>query len=149
MARLVEVEIVSPYCGILINTGVGNPTVPLGGFLRNRQVFRLRRRRSIFVAFIKEPRAVLFYADPFLSPYNFEFQHPRFDSIASICPIMSGPSPQGRWMASSVIEEDMAKLRAARYLTAEIPHRLPAQGQVIPTPGSGERVVFISHFLRG
>ena len=73
MARLVEAEIVSPYCGILINTSVGNPTVPLEKFLRNRQVFRLRRRRSISVAFIKEPRAVLFYAGPFLSPCNFEF----------------------------------------------------------------------------
>ena len=62
---------------------------------------------------------------------------------------MSGPSPQRRWVASSVTEEDIAKLRAARYLTAEIPHRLPAQGQVIPTPRSDERVVFISHFLRG
>ena len=28
LAHLVEAEIVSPYCGILINTGVGNPTVP-------------------------------------------------------------------------------------------------------------------------
>ena len=28
LARLVNAEIVSPYCGILINTGVGNPTVP-------------------------------------------------------------------------------------------------------------------------
>ena len=52
-------------------------------------------------------------------------------------------------MASSVTEEDIAKLRAARYLTAEIHHQLPAQGQVIPTPRSGERVVFVSHFLRG
>ena len=52
-------------------------------------------------------------------------------------------------MASSVTEEDIAKLRAARYLTAEILHRLPAEGQVIPTPRFGERVVFISHVLRG
>ena len=52
-------------------------------------------------------------------------------------------------MASSVTEEDISKLREARYLTAEIYHRLPAQGQVIPTPRSNERVVFISHFLRG
>ena len=37
-------------------------------------------------------------------------------------------------MASSVTEEDIAKLRATRYLTAEILHRLPSQGQVIPTP---------------
>ena len=29
LARLVEAEIVSPYSGILINTGVGNPIVPL------------------------------------------------------------------------------------------------------------------------
>ena len=28
LARLVKAEIVSPYCGILINTGVGNPTMP-------------------------------------------------------------------------------------------------------------------------
>ena len=62
---------------------------------------------------------------------------------------MSGPIPQGRWAASSITEEDIAKLRAARYLTAKIHHRLPSQGQVIPTPKSGERVVFVSHFLRG
>src|SRR3989337_578097 len=62
---------------------------------------------------------------------------------------MSGSSSQGNWVASSVTEEDIAKLCEARYLTAEIPHRLPAKGQVIPTPKSGERVVFISHFLRG
>ena len=52
-------------------------------------------------------------------------------------------------MASSVIEEDIKKLIEARYLTAEIPHRLPAQGQVIPTPEPNESVVFVSHFLQG
>ena len=52
-------------------------------------------------------------------------------------------------MASSVTEEDIKKLRKARYLTAEIPHRLPAQGQVIPTPEPNGSVVFISHFLWG
>ena len=51
-------------------------------------------------------------------------------------------------MPSSVMQEDVKKLREARFLTGEIPHRLPAKGQVIPTPKSGERVVFISHFLR-
>ena len=34
-------------------------------------------------------------------------------------------------------------------MTGEIPHRLPAQGQVIPTPKPGESVVFVSHFLQG
>ena len=52
-------------------------------------------------------------------------------------------------MASSVTEEDIRKLREARYLTAEIPHRLPAQGQIIPTPEPNESVVFVSHFLQG
>ena len=108
------------------------------------------RRRLIFTAFIKGHRPVfLLYACLFLNLSNLEFQHPRFNLITSCFAVMSRPSSQGRWVASSVIEEDIAKLREARYLTAEIPHRLPAQGQVIPTPRSGERVVFISHFLRG
>ena len=62
---------------------------------------------------------------------------------------MSGSDLQGRWMPSSVTEEDMLKLRDARYLTYEISHRLPARGQVIPTPEPGESVVFVSHLRRG
>ena len=62
---------------------------------------------------------------------------------------MSGSNLQGRWIASSVTEEDIKKLREARYLTAEIAHRLPAHGQVIPTPEPNESVVFVSHFLQG
>ena len=52
-------------------------------------------------------------------------------------------------MASSVTEEDTAKLREARYLTVDVKHRLPAPGQVIPTPEPNECVVFVPHFLRG
>ena len=63
--------------------------------------------------------------------------------------IMSGSSLQGWWMSSSVTEEDIKKLREARYLTAEISHRLPARGQVVPTPEPNESFVFVSHFLRG
>ena len=51
-------------------------------------------------------------------------------------------------MPSSVTEEDVLKLRDARYLTYEISHRLPARGQVIPTPEPREIVVFMSHFRR-
>ena len=36
LARLVKAEIVSPYSGILINMGVGNPTVPVGMFSRSK-----------------------------------------------------------------------------------------------------------------
>ena len=52
-------------------------------------------------------------------------------------------------MASSVIEEDIAKLREARYLTTDIRHMLHAPGQVIPTPEPNKSVVFTPHFLGG
>ena len=52
-------------------------------------------------------------------------------------------------MPSSVTEEDIKKLREARYLTAEILHRLPPRGQAVPTPEPNENAVFVSHFLRG
>ena len=62
---------------------------------------------------------------------------------------MSGSDLQGRWMPSSVMEEDVLKLREAKYLSYEISHRLPAQGQAVPTPEPGEYVVFVSHLRRG
>ena len=52
-------------------------------------------------------------------------------------------------MASTVKERHIANLRAAGYLAVDIAHRLPDDGQVIPTPGSHERVVFLAHFVRG
>ena len=52
-------------------------------------------------------------------------------------------------MVSSVKEEDITELRAAGYLAKEIAHRLPAEGQVVPTPKPTERVVFIPHFFQG
>ena len=73
LARLIEAEIVSPYYGIFINTSVGNPTVPLEKFLRNRQVFRLRRRHLMLAAFIKAQRVVFIYAKLLLSLPNLEF----------------------------------------------------------------------------
>ena len=62
---------------------------------------------------------------------------------------MSGSNLQGRWMPSSITEENVRKLRDARYLTSEISHRLPTQGQVVPASQPGESVVLASHFLRG
>ena len=52
-------------------------------------------------------------------------------------------------MVSSVTEENIKKLREAGYLAADIAHRLPDAGQIIPTPEPHERVVFLPHFLRG
>ena len=52
-------------------------------------------------------------------------------------------------MASSVTEEQIQKLRNARYLSSDIAHRFPDEGELIPTPRPHERVVFLPHFLRG
>ena len=41
----------------------------------------------------------------------------------------------GKWMASSVTEGHIEKLRSAGYLSSDIAHRLPDKGQLIPTPG--------------
>ena len=60
---------------------------------------------------------------------------------------MSGEG--GKWVASSVTEEDITKLRAARYMAADIVHQLPDAGKNIPTPGPHERVVFLAHFVCG
>ena len=52
-------------------------------------------------------------------------------------------------MVSSVMEEDITKLRESGYLAADIAHRLPDAGQIVPTPEPHERVVFLTHFVRG
>ena len=103
----------------------------------------------VFNLFIKRPRLDSFLSiqsnPPLASSSNT--QSSRFRRFGPS--MMSGFDLQGRWMPSSVTEEDVRKLRDARYLTGEISHRLPAQGQGIPTPQPGESVVFTSHFLRG
>ena len=52
-------------------------------------------------------------------------------------------------MDSSVTEGHIKKLRKAGYLSNDIAYRLPEKGQLIPTPKPHERVVFLTHFLRG
>ena len=52
-------------------------------------------------------------------------------------------------MASSVKEKDIKKLWEAGYLAKGITHRLPAKDQIVPTPEPQERLVFITHFVRG
>ena len=56
---------------------------------------------------------------------------------------MSESGAQGKWIASSVKEKDITKLREAGYLTKEIAHRLPAKERIVPTPDPHERVVLI------
>ena len=52
-------------------------------------------------------------------------------------------------MACSITEGHIQKLRSAGYLSSNIAHQLPNKGQLIPTPRPHERVVFLTHFLRG
>ena len=102
----------------------------------------------VFIPFIKgsRPMPCFHLSCPFshleLHRPKPKLQHPRSSS-------MSGSDVAGRWVASSIQEEDIAKLREVGYLTADIQHRLPAPGQVIPTPELNESVVFTPHFLRG
>lgn len=62
---------------------------------------------------------------------------------------MSGSGAQGKWMASSVTEENIKELREAGYLAMDIVHQLPPKKQIVPTPKPNERVVFIPHFHHG
>src|SRR3954466_3936680 len=55
----------------------------------------------------------------------------------------------GKRMVSSVTEENITKLREAGYLAADIAHRLPGAGQIVPTPEPHESVVLLTHFVRG
>ena len=48
-------------------------------------------------------------------------------------------------MASTVWEKDIKKLREAGYLAKKIGHRW----KIVPTPEPHERVVFLTHFVRG
>ena len=52
-------------------------------------------------------------------------------------------------MASTVKEEHITKLRSAGYLSGDVVHRLPDEGQLIPTPRPHEKVVFLTQFIRG
>ena len=78
LARLVKAEIVSPYSGILINTGVGNPTVPVG----TSPLSKASPKRSwggllVFNLFIKRPRLDSFLSISIKSASHCEFQHPK------------------------------------------------------------------------
>ena len=52
-------------------------------------------------------------------------------------------------MVSSVSEGHIKRLRKVGYLSNDIAHRLPKEGQLTPTPRPHERVVFLPHFVRG
>ena len=44
--------------------------------------------------------------------------------------------------------DDIENLKRAGYLLANVTHRAPEEGQVVPTPWLGERVLFVPHFIR-
>ena len=64
---------------------------------------------------------------------EFELQRPSPHFSPQPYPTMSGAG--GKWMASSVTEGQIQKLRDAGYLSSDIAHRLPDEGDLIPTPG--------------
>ncbi|KAE8792852.1 Wall-associated receptor kinase 3 [Hordeum vulgare] len=62
---------------------------------------------------------------------------------------MAGSGSRCKWEASRITNNDILELKHAGYMSANVVHRAPEKGQVIPMPKEGERVVFIRHFLRG
>ena len=46
-------------------------------------------------------------------------------------------------------EKEITDLRSAGYLATDIKHRLPPEGQVVPTLEPGKWAVFLPHVLRG
>ena len=78
LARLVEAEIVSPYHGILINTDVGNLTMPVTQPPPSKASSkRSRGRLLVFSPFIMRPRHVPFLRSSIESAPCLEFQHPK------------------------------------------------------------------------
>ena len=108
LARLVKAEIVSPYSGILINTGVGNPVVPVGAPpLSKASPEQSRGGLLVFNLFITRPRPAPFFQSqsnpPLASSSNTQSSRYRHFGPS----MMSGSDLQGRWMPSSVTEEDV------------------------------------------
>jgi hypothetical protein len=60
---------------------------------------------------------------------------------------MAGSGSKGKWEASIVTESAILELKSAGYLPADVAHRAPEAGQVIPMPQQGERVVFVPYFI--
>src|SRR3954468_11405144 len=53
------------------------------------------------------------------------------------------------WEGSTVTENDITWLRKTRRVPDEVSCRIPPRSEVVLNPETGERVVFISHFLCG
>ena len=106
LARLVEAEIVSPYHGILINTGVDNPTAPLTRRLGNKRVYQAGGEAHSFFRPYKGTRIHLFHPRLLLPllihSRTLELQRPSFHPLRKAIPSMSGAG--GKLMVSSVME---------------------------------------------
>jgi hypothetical protein len=62
---------------------------------------------------------------------------------------MAGSGSKGKWEASILTESAIQELKEVGYLPADVTDCALEEGQVIPTPKPGERVVFLPHFIRG
>src|SRR4051812_15325839 len=130
LARLVKAEIMSLIYGILINTDVGNPTVPFITALGRQASFTRLVGTHSRIRPYKGIRIHLFTYAFFLLCLSIfralELQRPSLHFTPQPSPAMSGAG--GKWMVSSVKEGHVKKLRRARYLTKDITHRLPEEG---------------------
>ena len=62
---------------------------------------------------------------------------------------LAGPKPdRGSWSGSYVSRDDIEWLRRSRRIPPNVDCRRPGD-EIVPTPRAGERLVFVSHFIRG
>jgi hypothetical protein len=62
---------------------------------------------------------------------------------------MASSGSKGKWEASIITESAIQELKDTGYLSTDVAHRAPEEGQVIPMPKPGERVVFLPQFIQG
>ena len=121
---------VPPFYRILINTDVGNPTVPLITALGRQASFTRQVGTHNRIRPYKGTRIHLFTYAFFLLCLSIscapELQRPSPHFPPQPSPAMSGAG--GKWMVSSVTEGHVKKLRKAGYLSKDIAHRLPDKG---------------------
>ena len=118
--------------------------------LGNKRFYGASREVHSFYRLYKGTRIPLFHPCLLLPlPIHSrarEFQRPSSHFLRKAIPNMSGAG--GRRMVSSITDADITKLQEARYLAANIAHRLPDAGKIVPTPEPHERVVLLAHFVR-
>src|SRR4051812_2695239 len=105
----------SAYCGILVNTSLGNPTVSFARPLGNRRVLRLVGGGALDINCLYKRIKIQIFT-PCLLPSSASHPQAPAPNLQSFpppptSPAMPGSGSQGKWVASSITEKDVKDLR--------------------------------------